>query len=91
MPLDDDCDERPPLPTHTGAVLRGCLAREQNGRVYDAAAGKNGAYLLMPVDLELKALIEQTEAEPDLVKRMEIIDQIGKKIQEQIAAAKSGG
>ena len=44
----------------------------------------------MPVDLELKALIELAEAEPDLVKRMEIIDQMGEKVREQIVAAKSG-
>jgi hypothetical protein len=36
---------------------------------------------------ELNLLITAAEAEPDLVKRMEIIDQMGEKIREQIAAA----
>jgi hypothetical protein len=39
---------------------------------------------------ELADLIAQAEDEPDLVKRMEIIDQMGEKIRVQIAAAKSG-
>jgi hypothetical protein len=58
-----------------------------DGMVYDAAQGKNWRYVLMPVDLELAALVAAAEAEPDLLKRMDLIDQMGERIRAQVAAA----
>jgi hypothetical protein len=56
------------------------------GLICDANEGKPyGRYRLMPVDLELAALIKQAEASQDYKQREALVDEVGGLVREQIA------